>query len=53
MDGVLVDFFTEWAKLMKVKTYRDIPKRYTKSIKENCKYSNFWEDLPLQVIKNY
>ena len=47
MDGVLVDFFTEWAKLMKVKTYRDIPKRdIPKALKKIVNTPNFWEDLP-------
>ena len=47
MDGVLVDFFTEWAKLMKVKTYRDIPKRdIPKALKKIVDTPNFWEDLP-------
>ena len=27
MDGVLVDFFNEWARLVGVKSYRDISKR--------------------------
>ena len=47
MDGVLVDFFTEWAKLMKVKTYRDIPKKdIPKALKKIVNTPNFWEDLP-------
>ena len=47
MDGVLVDFFTEWAKLMNVKTYRDIPKReIPKALKKIVDTPNFWENLP-------
>ena len=47
MDGVLVDFFTQWAKLMKVKTYRDISKRdIPKALKKIVDTPNFWEDLP-------
>ena len=47
MDGVLVDFFTEWAKLMNVKTYRDISKRdIPKALKKIVDTPNFWEDLP-------
>ena len=47
MDGVLVDFFTEWAKLMNVKTYRDIPKRQIpKALKKIVDTPNFWENLP-------
>ena len=47
MDGVLVDFFTEWAKLMKVKTYRDIPrKEIPKALKKIVDTPNFWEELP-------
>jgi tRNA nucleotidyltransferase (CCA-adding enzyme) len=47
MDGVLVDFFTEWAKLMNVKTYRDIPKKdIPKALKKIVDTPNFWEDLP-------
>ncbi|OUU25130.1 MAG: hypothetical protein CBB97_10330 [Candidatus Endolissoclinum sp. TMED37] len=47
MDGVLVDFFTEWAKLMNVKTYRDISKKdIPKALKKIVDTPNFWEDLP-------
>lgn len=60
MDGVLVDFFNEWARLVGVKTYRDIPKKdIGKALKKIVSTPNFWEDLPtlagykdlLQTIK--
>ena len=47
MDGVLVDFFNEWAKLIGVKSYRDIPKKEIgKALKKIVNTPNFWEDLP-------
>jgi 5'(3')-deoxyribonucleotidase len=60
MDGVLVDFFNEWARLVGVKSYRDISKRdIPKALKKIVDTPNFWEDLPtlsgykdlLQTIK--
>ena len=60
MDGVLVDFFNEWARLIGVKSYRDIPKKEIgKALKKIVNTPNFWEDLPtlagykdlLQTIK--
>ena len=60
MDGVLVDFFNEWARLVNVKSYRDIPKKdIGKALKKIVNTPNFWEDLPalagykdlLQTIK--
>ncbi len=60
MDGVLVDFFNEWARLVGVKSYRDIPKKdIGKALKKIVSTPNFWEDLPtlagykdlLQTIK--
>ena len=47
MDGVLVDFFNEWARIMNVKSYRDIPKEQIgKALKKIVNTPNFWEDLP-------
>ena len=49
MDGVLVDFFNEWARLVGVKSYRDISKRdiNQKALKKivDTEWANFWEDF--------
>ena len=45
MDGVLVDFFNEWAKLVGVKNWRDI-KNVEKSFDLIKKQKNWWANLP-------
>lgn len=45
MDGVLVDFFNEWAKLVGVKNWRDI-KDPEKSFELIKKQKDWWENLP-------
>lgn len=61
MDGVLVDFFNEWAKLIGVKSYRDIQQKdIPGALKKIVDTPNFWENLPtlsgykelLQTIKS-
>ncbi len=45
MDGVLVDFFNEWAKLVGVKNWRDI-KNVEKSFDLIKQQKNWWANLP-------
>ena len=45
MDGVLVDFFNEWAKLVGVKNWRDI-KNVEKSFELIKQQKNWWANLP-------
>ena len=45
MDGVLVDFFNEWAKLVGVRNWRDI-KNVEKSFELIKQQKNWWENLP-------
>ena len=45
MDGVLVDFFNEWAKLVGVKNWRDI-KNVEKSFELIKKQKDWWANLP-------
>jgi len=48
MDGVLADFFGEWAKLMGKDDWRDIGSENIPSALEKIKQTeNFWLDLPL------
>ena len=61
MDGVLVDFFGEWARLAKVGHYKDInnPEETLQLVRD---HPTFWIDLPMlphakaliqTVVKNY
>jgi len=49
MDGVLADFFTEWAKIMGVKHWSDIPNQYNieDALEKIRDTKDFWLDLPL------
>ena len=55
MDGVLVDFFNEWARLVGVKSYRDISKRdIPKALKKIVDTPNFGKTYQHYLgIKNY
>ena len=46
MDGVLADFFGDWAKLMNVKDFRDI-KDVPAGLEKIKQTENFWLNLPL------
>jgi len=46
MDGVLADFFTEYAKLADVKSYRDIPPAKADPILDNMIGTDFFSRLP-------
>ena len=46
MDGVLADFFGDWAKLMGVKDFRDI-KDVPAGLEKIKQTENFWLNLPL------
>lgn len=49
MDGVLADFFGDWAKLMGVDNFRDIPKHHDikDALQKIRDTENFWLNLPL------
>ena len=49
MDGVLADFFGEWAKLMNVKDFREIPKQHdiSDALQKIRDTEDFWLNLPL------
>lgn len=49
MDGVLADFFGEWAKLMDVDNYRDINKKHDidDALDKIRNTDDFWLSLPL------
>tara|TARA_R110000851_G_scaffold26763_2_gene75497 strand:+ start:79 stop:987 length:909 start_codon:yes stop_codon:yes gene_type:complete len=46
MDGVLADFFGEWAKLMGTDSYKDI-KDVKPALQKIRDTNNFWLDLPI------
>lgn len=46
LDGVLADFFGEWARLSGVDHYKDIDNREAK-LQMVREHPTFWEDLPL------
>jgi len=46
MDGVLADFFAEYAKLAKVKSYRDIPSAKVDPILNSIAGTDFFARLP-------
>ena len=49
MDGVLADFFGDWAKIMKVKHWSQINKQHSidDALQKIRDTENFWLDLPL------
>jgi len=49
MDGVLADFFGDWAKLMGVEHFTDIPKEHDieDALQKIRDTDNFWLNLPL------